>query len=92
MRLAESLVQARMAIGSSSASLLVCQLSESLFRLLYYTKGNQETFKMVSYKIYKLKSMHTLVYHKLGGVTIHLGFNDFKKSFKNILDISDDGY
>ena len=91
MRLAESLVQARMAIESSLASLLVSQLSESLFRLLCYTKENQETFRMVGYKICKLENMHTLACH-LGGVVMHLGFNGFKKSFKSILDISDDDY
>jgi hypothetical protein len=72
--------------------LLVCQLRGPLFRLLCCTKGNQEIFRMVGYKIYRLKSMHTLVYHKLGGVTMHLGFSGFKKSFKNTLDISDDDY
>jgi hypothetical protein len=81
-----------MVIESSSASLLVYQLSESFFHLLCYTKGNQEISKTVGYKIYKLKSKYTLVYHKLGGVIMHLDSNSFKKSFKNILDISDDDY
>jgi hypothetical protein len=47
---------------------------------------------MVNYKIYKLKSKHTLIYYKLNKITIYLDFNNFKKSFKNILNISDDGY
>jgi hypothetical protein len=47
---------------------------------------------MVDYKIYKLKNIHILVYHQLGGIMIHLGSSGFKKSFKNILDISDDDY
>jgi hypothetical protein len=47
---------------------------------------------MVGYKIYKLKSMYTLVYYKLGGIIMYLGFSGFKKSFKNILNISDDDY
>ena len=81
-----------MATESSSASLLMCQLSESLFRLLCYTKENQEIFRMISYKICKLENMHTLMYHKLGGVMMDLGFSGFKKPFKSILDISDDDY
>lgn len=80
-----------MAIESSLASLLVCQLSESLFRLLCYTKENQETFRMVGYKIYKLKNMHTLVYHKLGGNDA-FGLQWLQKVFQSILDISDDDY
>jgi hypothetical protein len=36
--------------------------------------------------------MHTLEYHKIGGVMMHLGFNGLRRSFKSILDISDNGY
>jgi hypothetical protein len=92
MRLAESLVQVKMAIESSLVYLLVYQPLESLFPLLCYTKENQETFKMVGCKICKLENKHTLVYQKMGGVMMHLGFNGFRRSFKSILDISDSDY
>jgi len=92
MRVVELLLQVKMAIESLLVSLLACQLLESLFHLLYYTKENQETFKMVGCRIYKLENMHTLVYRKMGGVIMHLGFNGLRRSFKSILDISDDDY
>jgi hypothetical protein len=49
----------------------MCQLLESFFRLLDYIKRNQETFKIINYKIHKLKSIYILVYHKLGEVTMY---------------------
>ena len=47
---------------------------------------------MVGCRIYRLKNMHTLVFHQMGGVMMHLDFNGFNRSFKSIPDISDDGY
>jgi len=47
---------------------------------------------MVGCRIYKLENMHTLIYCKIGGVIMHLGFNGLRRSFKSILDISDDDY
>src|SRR5271156_7202857 len=51
-------------IESLSVYLLVCQLLESLSPPLCYTKENQETFRMVGYKIYKLENAHTLVHKR----------------------------
>jgi hypothetical protein len=47
---------------------------------------------MVSCRICRLKNMHTLVFRQMDGVIMHLGFNGFNRSFKSILDISDDDY
>ena len=63
-----------MVIESSSTFLLVCQLSESLSRLFYCIKGNQEIFRMVGYKVYKLEGVRALVCRKLGGVMMYLSF------------------
>ena len=51
-------------IESLSVYLLVCQLLESLSPPLCYTKENQETFRMVGDKIYKLENAHTLVHKR----------------------------
>jgi hypothetical protein len=39
-----------------------------------------------------LENMHTLVFHRMGRVMMHLGFNGLRRSFKNTLDTNDDDY
>ena len=47
---------------------------------------------MIGCRIYRLKNMHILVFHQMGKVIMHLDFNSFSRSFKSILDISNDSY